>query len=51
MPVAQERALRKVAKKYARSGKLRKKKGQTTKQAINALIYGTMRRRGWEPGK
>jgi len=49
MPVKLERALRKVAQKYVRSGKLRRKKGQTVEQAKNAFVYGTMRKQGWAP--
>lgn len=40
MPVEMERALRKAGKKKGLS-----------KERLNAYIYGTMRKAGWEPGK
>ena len=50
MPKRLEDALTRVADKYAKQGKLRRKKGQTVQEAKNALIYGTMRRTAnWKP--
>ena len=49
MPKEQEEALKQVAEKYARQGKLKKKKGQTMKEAENAFTYGILRKRGWKP--
>lgn len=51
MPIAQEEALKKVAKKYMWSGKLKKKKGESAKQAEDRFTYGTMRRQGWKPSR
>jgi len=42
MPENVKRALRKVALRYAKKGKLRKKKGETMAEAKNHFIYGTM---------
>jgi len=42
MPENVKRALRKVAAKYAKRGKLRKRKGETMAEAKNHFIYGTM---------
>jgi hypothetical protein len=51
MPKRVEDALSKVADKYAKQGKLHRKKGQTVQQAKNALVYGVMRKRGWKPSR
>ena len=51
MPKAQEEKLKQIAAKYARSGKLKKKAGQSTKEAENAFVYGTLRREGWKPSR
>ena len=42
MPKEQEEALKQVAEKYARQGKLKKKNGETTKKAKDRFVYGTM---------
>jgi hypothetical protein len=43
MPIAQEDALRKVAEKYAKLGKLKKKNPEDSiEKAKNAFIFGTM---------
>jgi hypothetical protein len=58
MPVAKENELKRVAAKYAKSGRLKKKKGESTKEAKNAYVYGTLRKiekrhraKGGKPGK
>lgn len=51
MPKELERELFKRARKYAKSGKLRRKKGETKKEAIDAYVYGTMRKTGWKPSR
>ena len=50
MPVEQERALHREGRKLAKAGKLRKrKKGESTEEAIDRFVYGIMRKRGWKP--
>ena len=49
MPIAQEEALKKVASSMAKKGKLRRKAGQSLKEAKNAFVYGIMRKDGWTP--
>ena len=50
MPKAMEEALKRRAEAMARAHKLKKKKGQTTEEAKNAFVYGTMRHKiGWKP--
>jgi hypothetical protein len=49
MPEAQEKKLKQVANRYAKQGKLHRKKGQSLKEAKNAFVYGKMRSEGWEP--
>ena len=58
MPAALEKKLGSVAAKYARQGKLKKRKGETTKEAKAAYKYGTLRKielrhraKGGKPGK
>lgn len=51
MPEEQERILKEVAFKLARQRKLKKKKSQTTEEAKNAFVYGTMRKTGWKPSR
>lgn len=50
MPIAQERALMRVAARKWRDHTLRKKKGDTKKKAIDRFVYGIMRHDGWTPG-
>lgn len=49
MPAAQEKKLHEIAMKMAMSGKLKRKKGETKMEAVDAFVYGTMRRQGWKP--
>lgn len=49
MPKAQEAALKKQASKLAKKGKLRRKAGQSLKEAKDAFVYGIMRKTGWKP--
>jgi len=50
MPKAIEAALMRAASKYARSGKLHKKAGESTKSAKDRFVYGTLRHKfGWKP--
>ena len=49
MPVAMEKALKRVAAKMAKSGKLKKQKGDTSKEARDRYVYGTLRKTGWKP--
>jgi hypothetical protein len=49
MPVAQEKALKAVAAHLAKSGKLKKRKGDTSKEARDRFVYGVMRKSGWKP--
>lgn len=42
MPQAVEDALKKVAARYAKSGKLKRKKGDSLEAAKNRFVYGTM---------
>ena len=51
MPKALERKLMAIARKKAKSGTLRKKKGETTKEAEDRYVYGTMRKTGWKPSR
>jgi len=49
MPKAVHDALAKVAAKYMKKGKLKRKKGESAKRAKDRFIYGTManmRKRG-----
>lgn len=46
MPKSYHDQLMKAANKYAKQGKLRKKKGDTTKQAKDRFVYGRMRATG-----
>lgn len=49
MPKKQEAALKRVAAKLAKQGKLHRKPGQSMQEAKNAMVYGTMRHQGWHP--
>ena len=51
MPKAQEDALKKVANKYAKSGKLKRKKGDSLEEAKDRFVYGVMRKTGWKPSR
>ena len=42
MPKAVHDALMRAANKYAKRGKLKRKKGETSKEAKNHFVYGTM---------
>lgn len=49
MPVAMESELKRVAKKLSKKGKLKKRKGETSQEAKDRFVYGTMRKTGWRP--
>lgn len=49
MPTALEEKLKKQARKKAREHSLRRKKGETMKQAEDRYTYGTLRKTGWKP--
>lgn len=51
MPKELEERLRKVASKYASQGKLKRKKGESSKAAEDRFVYGIMRKRGWKPSR
>lgn len=51
MPKALEERLKKVAEKYASSGKLKRKKGESLEQAKDRFVYGIMRKTGWKPSR
>lgn len=49
MPAAMERELKRAAGKLAKSKKLKKRKGETTQEAKDRFVYGTLRKTGWKP--
>ena len=49
MPKELERKLMAIAAKKAKSGKLRRKSGETVEEAKDRYVYGTMRKTGWKP--
>lgn len=51
MPKALEERLKKVAAKYASSGKLKRKKGESLEEAKDRFVYGRMRNMGWKPSR
>jgi hypothetical protein len=51
MPIKIEKAARRRAEKLFQMGKLKVKKGETREEAINAYVYGTLRKTGWKPNK
>lgn len=51
MPKAWEKRLHQVAASYARSGKLKKKAGESTKEAKDRFVYSRMRAGGWKPSR
>ena len=46
MPKRYHDALMRAANKYAKEGKLRKKKGESTARAKDRMVYGRMRKTG-----
>jgi hypothetical protein len=51
MPKAQEEALKRVAAKYAKQGKLKRKKNDSLEEAKDRFVYGTLRKMGWKPSR
>ena len=49
MPKELEEKLKRQARKYLKQGKLKKKKGESSQQAIDRYVYGTLRKTGWVP--
>lgn len=49
MPVALERKLKRQARKMSRSGSLQGK--GSTKERMDAYVYGTLRKTGWKPSR
>ncbi len=49
MPKEMEEKLKKIAAKYARQGKLKRRQNDSLEETKNRFIYGTMRKTGWVP--
>lgn len=47
MPKEMEEELKRVASKYAQTGKLHRKGGDSLKQAKDRFVYGTMNKMGY----
>ena len=51
MPKSMEQALMKVADRYIREGRMKKKAGESNKEAQDRFVYGRMRKTGWKPSR
>jgi hypothetical protein len=51
MPKAMEEALKKVANKYARQGKLKRKPKDSLEESKDRFVYEVMRKTGWKPSR
>ena len=52
MPIAMEKELTKAANRLSRSGKLKRKHGDSLDEAKNRFIFGTMRHKmNWKPSR
>lgn len=49
MPKELEERLKQAADKYARSGKLKRRKGESLQESKDRFVYGVMRKSGWKP--